>query len=161
PSRFVTVTFTAPAAWAGVVAVIVVALRTVTLVAAVPPTLTVAPVAKPVPVIVSAVPPVVEPVAGDTWVIVGAGATWVNAVVAVALWPSRLVTVTFTAPAAWAGVVAVIVVLLTTLTLVAAVPPTLTVAPVAKPVPVIVSAVPPVVEPVAGDTLVIVGAGAT
>jgi hypothetical protein len=70
-----------------------------------------------------------------------------------------LVTVTVTAPAAWEGVVAVIVVLLTTVTPVAGLPPMLTVAPAAKFVPVIVTAVPPVVGPDAGATLLTVGAG--
>lgn len=46
---------------------------------------------------------------------------------------------------------------LTTTTLVAAVPPNVTVAPAAKLVPVIVTAVPPAVVPLLGDTLVTVG----
>ncbi len=50
-----------------------------------------------------------------------------------------------------------ILVLLTTTTFVAAVAPNFTVAPVAKFVPVIVTAVPPAVNPVFGDTLVTVG----
>jgi hypothetical protein len=68
-----------------------------------------------------------------------------------------LVTVTVTAPALPAGVVAVIDVLLTTTTLVAAVLPKVTVAPVAKLVPVMVTAVPPAVDPLFGLTLVTVG----
>jgi hypothetical protein len=56
--------------------------------------------------------------------------------------------------------VAVIVVPLTTATLVAAAVPNVTVAPVAKFVPVIVTAVPPAVDPLAGLTLLTVG-GAT
>ena len=60
---------------------------------------------------------------------------------------------------ACAGVLAVIVVLLFTITPVAAVPPTVTVAPEAKPVPVIVISVPPAVGPEVGDTVVTVGAG--
>ena len=68
-----------------------------------------------------------------------------------------LVTVTVTAPALPAGVVAVIVVLFTTTTLVAATLPNVTAAPVAKFVPVIVTAVPPAVEPLLGDTLLTVG----
>ena len=52
------------------------------------------------------------------------------------------VTVTVTAPTLPAGVVAVILVLLTTTTLVAAAAPNFTVAPLAKFVPVIVTAVP-------------------
>ena len=70
-----------------------------------------------------------------------------------------LVTTTLTAPAARAAVVAVIDVLLTTVTPVAAVPPRLTVAPARNPVPVIVTAVPPAVVPLLGLTLVTVGAG--
>jgi hypothetical protein len=52
---------------------------------------------------------------------------------------------------------AVILVLLTTATLVAAVLPNVTVAPEAKFVPVIVTAVPPEVEPLFGLTLLTVG----
>jgi len=70
-----------------------------------------------------------------------------------------LVTVTATAPAACAGVVAVIEVLLTTFTLVAAVPPRLTVAPGRKPVPVMVTAAPPFGVPVFGVIEVTAGAG--
>jgi hypothetical protein len=46
---------------------------------------------------------------------------------------------------------------LTTTTLLAAVLPNVTVAPAAKFVPVTVTAVPPVVAPVFGDTLLTVG----
>jgi hypothetical protein len=67
------------------------------------------------------------------------------------------VTVTVAAPTLPAGVVPVIVVLFTTTTLVAAVPPNVTVAPAAKFVPVIVTAVPPAVDPLFGDTLLTVG----
>jgi hypothetical protein len=67
------------------------------------------------------------------------------------------VAVTVTAPAVPAGVVAVIWVALTTTTPVAAAAPNVTVAPVAKLVPVMVTAVPPAVDPVFGDTLVTVG----
>jgi hypothetical protein len=77
----------------------------------------------------------------------------------VPLWPSVLVTTTLTAPAPWAGVVAVIEVLLTTVTPVAAVPPRLTVAPARKFVPVIVTAVPPLTDPEFGDREETVGAG--
>jgi hypothetical protein len=66
------------------------------------------------------------------------------------------VTVTVTAPALPAGVVAVICVPLTITTFVAAVPPNVTVAPAAKFVPVIVTAVPPAVGPLFGDTLLAV-----
>jgi hypothetical protein len=57
--------------------------------------------------------------------------------------------------------VAVIVVLFVTTTFVAAAEPNVTVAPVAKFVPVIVTAVPPAVEPLFGETLLTVGVGAT
>ena len=63
-----------------------------------------------------------------------------------------------TAPAAWAGVAAVIEVLLATVTPVAAVPPKLTVAPETKFVPVTVTAVPPATGPLAGVTDVTLGA---
>jgi hypothetical protein len=52
---------------------IVVALTTVTLVAAVPPIVTVAPASKFVPVIVTAVPPLVVPEFGEIALTVGAG----------------------------------------------------------------------------------------
>ena len=70
----VTTTFTAPAAWAGVVQVREVALPKDTPVAGVPPKVTVAPVTKFVPVIVTEVPPVVGPEVGLTEETVGAGA---------------------------------------------------------------------------------------
>src|ERR1051325_8136568 len=63
-SGFVTVTSTVPGACAGLIAVIDVALTTTTLVAAVPPIVTLAPVWKPLPVIVTWVPPRIEPMLG-------------------------------------------------------------------------------------------------
>jgi hypothetical protein len=69
------------------------------------------------------------------------------------------VTTTFTNPAACAGVLAEMEVLLVTTTLVAAVPPNVTVAPLRKPVPVMVTEVPPAELPEFGETLVTVGAG--
>src|SRR5262249_48557769 len=152
--------FTAPAACAGVVAVICVLFTTVTLVAAVPPNVTIAPLTKFVPAIVTAVPPVVEPLFGVTLVTPGAGPLEVKPFVKVPGCVSGVVTRTFPAPAACAGVVAVSCVLLTNVTLVAAVPPNVTVAPVTKFVPAIVTAVPPDVEPLFGVTLVTPGAGA-
>ena len=106
-SGFVTVTVTAPAACAGVVAVIWVPLTTTTFVAAVPPNVTVAPLTKLVPVIVTPVPPVAGPVFGFTLLTEGA-ATYVNPLVRLPLCASGFVTVTVTPPAACAGVVAVI-----------------------------------------------------
>jgi hypothetical protein len=83
----------------------------------------------------------------------------VNPFVRLPVWPFT-VTVTVTAPASPDGVVAVIVVLFTTVTLVAClrVSKIPTVAPAAKFVPVIVIAVPPSVDPVFGETLLTVGA---
>lgn len=61
-----TTTSTAPAARAGTMAVIIVALSTATLVAATPPKVTVEPPRKLVPVIVTGVPPCVGPLDGCT-----------------------------------------------------------------------------------------------
>ena len=69
-------------------------------------------------------------------------------------------TTTLTAPAECAGVVAVMEVELTTVTLVADDPPKLTVAPAEKPVPVIVTDVPPLVLPDVGEIELTVGAAA-
>src|SRR5829696_7562850 len=159
-SVLVTTTLTVPAACAGVVAVIEVELTTVTLVAAVPPKLTVAPDEKLVPVIVTDVPPLVLPEVGEIAVTVGADALYVYPLFSVPLCESVLVTTTLTIPAACAEVVAVIEVELTTVSLVAADPPKLTVAPYEKPVPVIVTDVPPLVLPEVGEMAVTVGAGA-
>jgi hypothetical protein len=80
----------------------------------------------------------------------------VNPFVRLPLWLFT-VTVTVTAPALPVGVIAVMVVPFTTTTLVAAVPPNVTVAPAAKFVPVIVTAVPPATGPLFGDTLLTEG----
>src|SRR3984893_12294995 len=84
---------------------------------------------------------------------------YVNPLTRVPVWVFVLVTTTFTAPAAWARVVAVMEVLFTTITLLAAVRPTVTVAPDRKPVPVMVTAVPPLTDPELGETAVTVGGG--
>ena len=76
----------------------------------------------------------------------------------VADWPSGFATVTDTAPAARAGVRATSVVAVCDSS-VPVVPPNVTTAPAWKPVPVIVTSVPPAVVPVAGDTVPIVGGG--
>ena len=76
----------------------------------------------------------------------------------VALVPAAVVTKTLAVPAVPAGVVAVMVVELTTVTLVAATPPMVTAfGPVTKLAPVIVMVVPPVAGPVVGEILVTVG----
>lgn len=85
------------------------------------------------------------------------GAEYVNPFARLPVCEAGLVTVTVTGPPLPAGVVAVMDVLLTTATLVAAAVPNVTVAPVTKLVPVIVTAVPPAVEPLFGETLVTVG----
>jgi hypothetical protein len=73
----------------------------------------------------------------------------------IGLVPLAVVTVTSTVPFAWLGLTAVMVVSLTTLKPVAATPPNFTAAtPLPKPVPLIVTAVPPVVVPTFGVTLV-------
>jgi hypothetical protein len=77
----------------------------------------------------------------------------VNPLVRVLLWPLLLATTTFTVAAACDGVVAVIVVLFATVTLVPATPPNVTVAPDRKPVPVIFTDVPPLVVPELGEIL--------
>jgi hypothetical protein len=77
--------------------------------------------------------------------------------VRLALWPLLFLTVTLTVPGEPAGVVAVIWVELTTVTAVAAALPKVTVAPDAKPVPVRVTALPPAVEPLAGEMPLRVG----
>jgi hypothetical protein len=156
PPVLVTVTVTAPAAPAGVVAVIVVLFTTTTFVAAVPPNVTPAPLAKFVPVIVTPVPPSVDPLFGLTLVTVGVP-IYVYPLARLPLCPPVFVTVTVTVPALPAGVVAVIVVLFTTTTFVAAVPPNVTPAPLAKFVPVIVTPVPPPTGPLFGPTPVTVG----
>jgi hypothetical protein len=67
-------------------------------------------------------------------------------------------TITSLTPIVPAGVTAVIEVGLTTLTPVAATPPIVTVTPLTKPVPVIVTEVPPAIGPKVGDILVTVTA---
>lgn len=71
--------------------------------------------------------------------------------------PPGVATTTSATLAARTPVVTVIVVALTTTTLVAATPPMVTVAPAPKPVPVIVTGVPPATGPPEGATLDTVG----
>ena len=130
------------------------------LVAALPPTLTVTPARRLVPVIVTSVPPAEFPLAGAMALTVGAGYWIVNAPLSVDDCVSGFVMVTTAEPGVPAGVVAVIEVALATTTPVAGTPPRLTVAPDTKPVPVIVIDVPPTDGPSAGDTATTVGAAA-
>src|ERR1043166_9594008 len=133
-------------------------LTTTTNFAARAPNVTAAPSAKFVPVMVTGVPPVVGPVFGDTFVIVGFGSVYVNACASVADWPSVLVTTTSTLPAACAGDVAVIEGAVPATT-VAETPPNFPVGLLRKPVPLIVTTVPPPMPPLVGRMLVTVGAG--
>src|SRR5690606_578282 len=88
-----------------------------------------------------------------------AGTSKVNAPARVAL-PPGVVTATSTAPAAWAGVTAVIWVALSRGKLPAGHPPTGTAVAPVRSVPVSVTLVPPATGPVAGATAVRVGAAA-
>lgn len=89
------------------------------------------------------------------------GAIYVKPPLSVAACVSVFVTTTSCAPAVPAGVVQVIEVADTTVTLVHAAPPTATVAPDKKFVPVIVIAVPPALVPEVPETLETVGAAAS
>lgn len=159
PSVFVTMMLTTPGACAGVVAVIEVALKTLMPVAATPPKVTVAPVAKFVPVRLTPIPPAVLPEEGLTTVTVGP--PYVNALAFVPVCPSGLVTTTLTAPVeALEGEFALIDVALTKVMDVPSALANLTVAPLTKFVPVTVTTVPPVVAPEVGLMLATVGAAA-
>jgi len=117
-----------------------------------------APIANPVPVIVTLVPPVTEPLFGLTSVIVGAS-NWKRSAPTLALVPFGVVTVTCTEPELEAGETAVIDVAEFTVTEAALVDPKSTdVAPV-NPVPVIVTLVPPAAGPAFGETFLTFGAG--
>ncbi len=154
-SGLVTVTFTVPVAWAGVSAVIVEEFTTVTLVAAAPEKFTVAPLTKFDPFIVTRVPPDAGPVLG-VMPLIPTTVVYVNPPTSVADVESGFVTTTSTAPAACRGVVAVIWNWLTTTMLVAGEPPNVTVAPLWKRTPEMVTGVPPLVDPEFGVTLLIV-----
>ena len=118
-----TATFTAPALPAGAVAVIVVAFTTLKLVAGVAPKATAVVPLRPVPVMVTEVPPDTGPEDGERLVTLGA-ATYVNKLpAAVALVPPAVVTLTFMEPALPAGEVAVMVVAFTTVKELAATAP--------------------------------------
>jgi len=142
---------------AGVMAVIVVGLTTLTPVAAAPPIVTLVAPVRFVPLMVTAVPPVAGPEVGDTPVMVGAAMNVNWSAVEVALVPPGVVTVTLTVPAVSAGLKAVMEVALLMMLVAAVVPNSTDVAPV-KLVPVMVTLVPPAAGPDVGDTLVTVGA---
>lgn len=160
PPALVTITLTIPdEPLAGVTTVIDVALELTIVVPAVPPKVTAEVPVRLVPVIVTVVPPAIGPLDGDTDVIVGAS-TKVNPPVLVAV-PPAPVKITFTAPAACAGVTTVMEVALELTIDVPAVPSNVTEDAAVKLVPVIVTVVPPAVgpeaNPVAANTDEIVG----
>src|SRR5450755_4327354 len=133
PPAVTTKTLCAPATWAGLTAVICVAVLTTKLAAAVPPKLTAVAPVKPVPVIVTVVPPDVVPVVGLRLVTVGCAVTTnvYPSPATIADWPPGVVTLMSIRPLAWAGLTAEILVSLRTVKPVAAVAPNATaVAPV-------------------------------
>ena len=141
----------------GVRHVRLVALVIFKLVQALPRTATEVVPVKLVPVTVIVLP-AIGPELGDTPVTVGGG-TKVYRVLAV-LVPPGVVTRTLAVPAVLAGVVQVMLVALTTLKLVQAVPPTVTAVAPVKLVPVRVMLVPPAVGPALGERAVTVGTAA-
>ena len=155
PSGVVTVTSTVPTVWKGDVAVIEESEVTVNGAVVAPKSTAVAPV-KPVPLMVTVVPPVAGPEVGLTPSTVG-GVNVYRSAAPVALVPPGAVTVTSTAPTGSAGVVAVIDVSDVT-TNGAEVAPKSTIVDPVKPVPVIVTAVPPVAGPDVGRKEVTMGA---
>jgi hypothetical protein len=159
PPAVVTITSTAPAACAGAITEIDVAEITVNGTAVAPNETPVVPL-RSVPVIVTTVPPPVEPFVGLRPVTVGAGTWYVNWSAGLAAdGPPGVVTVTSTPPAACAGVTAEMDVEEITVTEVAAIPPNETAVAPVKLVPLIVTLVPPLVEPLLGLRLETVGAG--
>jgi len=159
PDPVVTLMSTVPRGSGGAVAVTEVALFTVKADVATAPNLTWVTPTKLVPVTVTAVPPPVGPVLGLTAVTVGSGVrTNVNqsAGALTADVPAGVVTVTSTVPVA-AGTAAVICVALLTVKLWARTVPKLTAVAPVKLEPVIITEVPPWVDPVLGLTAVTVG----
>ena len=111
---------------------------------------------KPVPVMVTLVPPPRGPTAGEMAVTVGfPKVNWSAAEVGDV--PFAVVTVMSTVPAGPAGLVAVIEVALFIVYEAAAVALKVTAVAPVKPVPVMVTLVPPPVAPAAGETAVTVG----
>ena len=124
-----------------------------------PPIVTDALGEKVLPVIVTTVPPVVGPLEGAIPVTAGTAPRDVNALRMLAACASGLVTTMSTGLAVCAAVLAVMVVAVSTVTFVAGTPPSDTAAPVWKLAPVIVTVVPPVIGPLAGEIDVSEGAG--
>jgi hypothetical protein len=157
PKGVVTLTSNTPALPAGAVAVIEDPLTTAKLLAAVAPKLTAEAPVKPVPVMVTEVPPTSGPDAGLIADTVGTDSYVKLSAELVALVPPEVATVTSTVPAEPAGEAAVTLVALTTVKLAAAVVPNLTAVAPVNPVPVIVTDVPPAGRPATGFTAVTTG----
>ena len=114
----------------------------------------------PVPVIVTTVPPLASPLAGEMALIVGGRTAYVNwSAGDIALVPKGVVTVTLTVPTAPAGEMVAILVAFTTVKLETGVVPKFTAVVPVNPVPVIVTRVPPNVFPFAGEMPVTFGTG--
>ena len=159
PPGVVTLTSTVPTVPGGEMTMMWASSVTVTgLVLDTEPNLTAVTKVNPVPVIVTAVPPLAGPLVGAMPLTVGA-ATYVNwSAGVIALVPPGVMTLTSTVPAVPAGEVAVILVAEFTVKAVAAVFPKLTAVTSINPVPLIVTAVPAAKGPCAGEMLVIIGA---
>ena len=151
PAIVVTVMSTVPTDPAGDVAVICDAPLTLYDVAALVPNMTLLAPIKPVPVIVTGVPPEVLPVDGDIAVTVGAYVNWSSGLVGED--PAVVVTITSTTPVP-AGDVAVIDDALFRVYDVAATVPNFTEVTPVKPLPEMTTEVPPAAGPVLGLTLV-------
>ena len=163
PARFVTVTVTGPAAFAGVVKVRVVPVGSIESGTrpVVSPMLTVEPGRKPEPVSVTTVRPATGPSTGSIVASTGApagGAVYVNGSGADV--PPAVVTVTVTSPTVFGGVVNVSDVPAgsTESGTRPVVSPMVTVEPAVKPVPVTVTTVPPPAGPWAGSIVSSTGA---
>ena len=153
PPEVVTVTSTVPGVIVdGDVTVSEVGDDTVAATGARPSKATVAPVTKPVPVIVTEVPPVVGPVLTDSDVTVGTGAVYENPVNAADAVPVEFVTTMFAVPVVMvAGTTMSADVAERTVTDVAATPRTVTVIGVVKSDPVMRMVAPPADDAVVGD----------
>jgi hypothetical protein len=103
------------------------------------------------------IPPAVGPLLGDTPVTVGVGTLYTNPLLSVLASPFEFWTMMSALPAMWAGETARICVELLIVADNASLPPKVTVAPARKFEPVIVTEVPPAVEPEPGEMPVTTG----
>ena len=154
PPGLITLTETAPIP-EGATALIELSLRIVNI-ARLAPNITSVAVVKPVPVRVTLLPPAMGPKLGDKLISIGAATYW-NA--APLLVPEVVSSVTAITPADLGGVVAVTMLSEMTVKAVAAVPPKNTSRVLIKPVPVMVTTVPPPIGPEIGAMEVMTGDG--